>query len=59
MQFRTLAGKTKTPFLCLKFGSNRSNGLHSETLHTALRRALFVMSQSMSEWIFRPMLVML
>jgi hypothetical protein len=29
-------------------------GLDSETLHAALLRAFFVMSQSISEWIFRP-----
>jgi hypothetical protein len=41
------------------FGPDRSNVLDSESLHTVVLRAFLVMSQSISEWMFRPILVML
>ena len=36
-----------------------ANGLDSESLHMVVLRAFFVMSQSISEWMFRPIFVRL
>ena len=57
---RTLCVKQRGIFSVLNFGSDNSNSLNGKLLHTHHCYFFFLlMSQIMSEWMFRPTLVML